>query len=347
MKRNLAVLVVIWIAACSICFGADDPIIGEWDGIGALQNYHATFNPDHTYTMRENEFGGKEQVFAKGTWSLKDGKYLLPFGAPEGSRNATIDQDGRLVVRYEQDPPDLFFLKHGAKQPIPAAAGKPPVGEWRYAYTCRSNVPACCPAPFDEISFDGKGKVHLKSTVNKKNFDLGYTVASDVISIEMVKGGAGRLQFQFAWENKDSELVLWIPQAVHGPLEFKWKYFKPDQFLPCDVKGAWTGPIAEMPDTTEEIQFGDNGLFTRTVYQKGQKIHEGSPRYNSYYRLWKSPLGNMLTIVQLNEEMGMQSSQLFKYERKGDALAATAVELTEDGKLKPHDEAKLTWKAKK
>jgi hypothetical protein len=189
--------------------------------------------------------------------------------------------------------------------------------------------------------------VRLKSSANAKEFNLGYQISGNVISVITGEAAMPKLEFSFRWEDGEKKLVLAIPQMQHGPFEFEWTFFRPDQFLPYDIKGTWGGGVP-VQGMSEEIQMGQDGRFSRAVFSKeGKAVHKNNARVSDYYRLWKAPFGNALTIVTFDAEMGAQMTQLFKYEKKQDAIVVTPVELQEDGKLKLHPEAVFTWKLKR
>ena len=340
----LSGLISFFLISCASISGAPvDPIVGRWDGVGYESTFHASFDKNHTFRLSDS-WADKENDATTGTWTLRDGKYILPSG--EDHRTGTIDAQGQLIISAEGIPIKLYFQRHGAKAPAPAAAGKPPVGEWRFAYTSKSSIPANSPPPFDVMSFLEQGKVRLKSSAATKEFNLNYQLAGNVISIVTGEAALPKLDFSYRWEDGGKTLLLSVPQAQHGPFEIEWAFMKPDQFLPNDIKGIWVGDM-RTPDMNEEIEMGLDGRWSRTVTAKdGKAIHKNNARVSDYYRLWKAPFGNALTVVTFNAEMGAQLTQIFKLEKKPNEITVTPVELTEDGKLKPHQEARFTWKLK-
>jgi hypothetical protein len=267
MSRLLFMFVLVspWCISCtSVSAEADDPIIGQWDGVGFLATFHATFTKDHHYRLTDAWVDGKEKEFAAGAWTRQGDKYILP--SDEDNRTGTIDAQGQLVVAADAVPeaPKLVFRRHGAKPPVAPAAAKPPAGEWRYAYTSKSTIPAASPCPFDVMTFAEKEKIRLKSSAMAKEFNLNCQLSGNVISVVTGEAAMPKLEFSYRWEDGDKKLVLSVPQMQHGPFELEWTFLRPDQFLPYDIKGTWGGSVP-IPGMSEEIQMGPDGRFSRAV----------------------------------------------------------------------------------
>ncbi|MCE5228074.1 hypothetical protein LLG95_00565 [bacterium] len=341
-SRITMALAIFCIASC-VSFAADDPIIGSWDGVGFGKDTKAVFNKDHTYKI---VFAWSKDDPATGTWSVHESKYSLL--NPEGDRTGTFDSQGRLVISVNINPnAKLTFIRPGTKPPVSKSASKPPTGEWRYAYTNKSTVPANCPPPFDAMIFYDK-KVKVMNTAAKVTMDCHYKVSGDVITIS--KPGMDDMEFGFRRAAGDKQMILRMPELENGPMDFEWTYIKPDQFLPNDIKGTYVGKTPEHTVAgvfTQEIQLGREGFFSWTLSDQGRIVYKNNKKVIDYYRLWKAPFGNAITIVKFNEQMSAQSSEILKYEMKNDDLILIPIELLADGKFKVHEADKLILKPKK
>ncbi len=266
---------------------SEDTILGKWKGMGMIAGTHMNFEKNHSYVMSD-EWDPKDKM--KGTWTYSNGIYSIILrdaaNGEEGKRTGHIDDHGRLditedprVTNSEEGDPTIHFIyeKEGAKPRPDAPAGKPPVGEWRYAYTSKSPILAASPSPFDVMIFEGKNKVKLKMTMAGKDFDRKYELSGDLISISTESSSLPKLEFSYHWEDKEEKLILSTPLSPQDPVYMEWVFLKPAQFSAYDLKGTW---LIQIPEEgwTQEAEFTKDGLFLWSVKDKsGSLLGKANP----------------------------------------------------------------------
>jgi hypothetical protein len=323
---------------------AVDPIIGRWDGTGYLSDFHMQFKQDHTFTIVDDWASNKADNEGR-KWAKTGNQYQLTESSVN-MRSATIDADGQLIVEFKNGHgPKITLRRQGAKAPVPANAGPAPQGEWRFAYTNKSNTPANSPALFDVMNFISKDKLKLKSTCAGQDFERAYQVAGNVISVDTASPMMPKLDFAYRWDDNGKILRLTMANMENSPSQFEWTFLRPDQFLPLEIDGTWTGTSTVTSSIRLEYRFQPDGRLVYSAFSKsdGKAIRRGNPRFSDYYRLWRAPCGKVVTVINFNAEMSSQQTQMFTYERRQNELTLTPLVLEEDGKLTLHPEGRSVW----
>ncbi len=311
-----------------------DPIVGEWKGLGMGAGSAMEFKTDHTCRLYDTEHSSLDSL--NGTWKEADGKYLMVMtesGGEASTRSGRIDAKGRLVVTIDLAPGVEFGFEKMGAPPVAAGvqAGKAPAGEWIYAYTSKSGMPAAPAPPYDWIAFLDSKTVRLTDSVRERRLDKPYRISGDTIEIAVGEVVSPKIEFRYRWEEGGAQLVLSIAAQEFGLFDVEWTFLKEDQFIPPEIEGTWT---LQMPaeGMNEDWEFAKDLTFYRiTRLSDGRVIKPIQKRLHDYYRVWKSPWGKTMTIATYDPSMSMSATQMFNYELDARGLTLTPIYLNEKG----------------
>lgn len=193
-------------------------------------------------------------------------------------------------------------------------------GEWRFIYIQES--PVAAPPRFDIVQFGDDNSVHLTDSLSGKTYHGNYTtkdgkteIAFDVPEIE------GRIKQEWTLTLQDMGSTM-IINADGAQLAYQ----EVNRMSRDDLSGRWVNE-----------QFGTKGIMT--LGPDGSYIvEEGGNKIEGYYRLWRSGLGETMTLTYLVPERGAVTN-LMLYNRRGDLLIMRP--LTPHG---PSETESFQWK---
>lgn len=354
MKILLALaLALCWIPSATAQPAPEDKIVGRWNGLG--MNYLTVMIIEKNHTWHD-----ADEPSGSGTWSFQDGQFSLVNA--EVTLKGSIDPEGRLILFQPEEPGLKFPFRRNEPTSsslsiarAPAGPVPQPTGEWRFAYLKKSAIPAA--PPFDMIRFVPGGKTQLGFATAARQFDVdchftgpflavplaGEKTLTDLLSyIPLGRPASSMLFFAFRLEDDAKTLVLSNWQAVE-PFKCEWVFMQPEQFPPNEIVGTW---IAPRPGLNQEIEMRKDGVCA-IASSNGQKVVAAAAQPLEYYRLWRSPLGNIISVVTMQPDMRLLHVAMMRYEKKNDELVITPVELEFGEKLKLLEAGRETWKLKK
>lgn len=275
-------------------------------------------------------------------------------GESAGSQ-AHIDAEGRLILEQPNDPGLNLAMRRKEEFGVrpPASPQKPPQGEWRFAYIRKSSINAG--PPFDAITFNG-GKAQLEFTPAQQRFEVACRLANNALSFAtsdppilsklMNYTPLGfplpkNIQFAYRWENEGQTLILSNAQA--SPMfACEWAFLRPEQFQPNKLAGTWIGK-GSLTGAMMEVR--QDGTLNTPMPGEPPPAPGAKPRLPvKYYRLWKSPFGDAISIVQLSPDMQLAHVQMARLEVSGEDIILTPLECKYGETLQLAQAGRANWK---
>lgn len=328
----------------------ENHIVGVWRGAGWGVAMVWVFDKNHTWSQADDRD-------TSGTWSFKDGKFLVNLPDAEADLQGIIDARGQLVLQHVTAEPGgegemkyVFRHESSGRPPAIAPAGEATtpttqtlLGEWRFAYARNTLLPLA-PA-YDVVSFTDQGTVLTTSTLAGKAIAGKYKLTGNILSLTGM--GANRESYDLACrlEEGGKALVL-ASQRLPGALQIstaEWFFLRPEGFLPNDLAGAWVSPDPAK-GVTQEMTLRPDGRYSHTITDKtGETQTALDGQRANYCRFWPCKFGKAMTMVSINPEVG-RPSNMMRYERQDGELILTPLAWTDEGELKLQEEGRAVWK---
>ena len=316
---GLEIVCIAWLSAP--CLAADS-IVGRWRGMGVWEQMEWEFREDGTFSAGND----------RGVWEPHGEDYLVyeKQKVVGGGRVARIDEAGRLHVI------DLVLQREEAleaRRNMPPPTAKELTGEWLYVYS-RNWIYDLAP-PLDIMRFTADGDVVSTLTLDGSSHRDRYTMNEDLLRMTGTPPDVSERWLRVRYDREKDELIARPPHPnPNKPVE--WVFVRAGRMLPyAEVAGVWTIP-GEMGDFVREYTYHPDGRGSyRLLDAEGLEIDvsgQNPNNYGSYFRVWRSPLGTMLTAVTPVPYLG-PTAQVMRYTIEADRLEGTGVDQGADGEL--------------